>query len=297
MSFRSWSLSSYQTQTRLFLVPYLLGTLVLVVLPALATVAISFTEYNAIRPPTWVGLENFAKVLSSPLVRLSLRNSFLFVLLAVPLRILGALLLALLLQPAGRHLGFFRTSVYIPTIIPETAYALIWLWVFNPLYGPLNAFLNWLGLPVVGWLVEPQSAQLAMVVMALFQIGEGFIVALVALRTIPRSLYEAATVDGANKWQSFWRITLPLIVPWLLLLSLRDLVVSLQNTFAPTFIMTYGGPYYATTYVPLLLYELGFDFFKFGEAAALLVVFYVLTGLLAIGMINLVGLGRQADIA
>jgi multiple sugar transport system permease protein len=267
---------------------------ILVALPALATVAIAFTDYDAVRPPTWVGLGNFRRLFDSPLVRLSLHNTVIFLVLAVPLRLLGALSLALFLQPRRRLFGLHRTAVYLPTIVPEAAYALIWLWILNPVYGPLNMFLRALGLPDPAWLAEPTTARLAIVIMSIFQIGEGFVVLLTGLQGIPRVLYDSATVDGANGWQSFTRITLPLLMPWLALLTFRDLLVSLQNTFAPSFIMTYGGPYYATTFVPLLVYELSFDFADLGLASALLIVTYTLVGFLALGILNIVG-GARGD--
>jgi multiple sugar transport system permease protein len=287
---------SYQAQLRLFLLPYLVGTLFLVVLPALATVVIAFTKYNAIAPPRWVGLNNFAELFASPLVRLSLQNTLIFVVLAVPLRLVGAFALALLLQQRGGLSGLYRSAVYLPTIIPEAAYALIWLWILNPVYGPLNAVLAWLGLPTPAWLAEPSTARLAIVIVLAFQMGEGFIVLLAGLQNIPRSFYEAAIVDGASDWQYFWQILLPLIMPWLLLLTFRDLLASVQNTFAPSFILTYGGPYYATTFVPLLIYELAFDFFDFGLAAALLVLMYAIIGVLILGIIRLVGIGGAGDV-
>lgn len=292
-----WLLTSYDGQVRLFLLPFLLGSLLLIVLPALITVVVAFTKYNAIQPPTWVGLDNFRTLLASPLARLSLRSSLQFIFLAVALRILGALLLALLLQPGGRLFGGLRAAVYLPTIIPEGAYALIWLWILNPLYGPLNALLHGLGLSGPDWLLEPTTARLSFVLMALFTIGEGMIVLLVGLKTIPKVYYEVARVDGANAWHSFWRISLPLLTPWLLVLTFRDIVVSLQNTFTPSFVMTYGGPYYATTFIPLLLFELAFDLFDFGAAAAMMVVMYILTIMLVIGIINLVGLNTHDDVA
>jgi len=272
----------------LFLSPFFLGTLVLVVLPALATVALAFTTYYGIAPPTWAGLANLQRVTENPLIRRSLFNSMVFLGLAVPLRLLGALLLALLLQRRQRGLGLYRAAVYIPTIIPEPAYALIWLWILNPVSGPLNILLGWLGLPAPAWLAEPTTAQLAMVLMALLQIGEGFVVLLAAMQSVPQTLYEAAAVDGAGPWQSFWRITLPLIWPWLFLLLGRDLLSALQNTFTPTFMMTYGGPYYATTFVPLLVYELSFDYTDLGLASAVLLVTFVLIALLILGIYNVV---------
>ncbi|MFZ1551137.1 MAG: sugar ABC transporter permease, partial [Anaerolineae bacterium] len=285
------------TQARLFLIPFFLGSLILIVLPALITLGVAFTKYNAIQPPTWVGLNNFRALLASPLARLSLRISLQFIFLAVPLRLLGALLLALLLQQSGRLFGGLRAAVFLPTILPEGAYALIWLWILNPLYGPLNAVLHAVGLPTPDWLLDPATARMSLVLMSLFTIGEGMVLLLVGLKTIPRVIYEAARVDGANAWQSFWRISLPLLTPWLLLLTFRDIVVSLQNTFTPSFVMTYGGPYYATTFVPLLVFELAFDLFDFGLAAAMTVILYLLTSLLVVGIVNLVGLNRHDDIA
>jgi multiple sugar transport system permease protein len=291
-----WLLTTYNGQVWLFLLPFLLGSFLLVALPALVSMGIAFTHYNAIEPPRWAGLDNFRRLLESPLARLSLRSSLQFLFLAAPARLLGALGMALLLQRGGRFFIGARAAAYLPTIIPEGAYALLWLWLLNPLFGPLNLVLGWLGLSQPQWLVEPGPTRMAFVLMALFTIGEGMVVLLVGLRTIPKAYYEAAWVDGAGALYTFTRITLPLLLPWLLLLILRDLVVSLQNTFIPSFVMTYGGPYYATTYVPLLLYELAFDFFDFGLAAALLVTSYILTGLLVIGIINLVGLDEQGHV-
>ena len=292
----AWSLPRYEAQVRLFLVPFFLGSLILIVLPALITLGVAFTKYNAIQPPTWVGLDNFRALLASPLARLSLRISLQFIFLAVPLRLLGALFLALLLQPAGRLFGGLRAAVFLPTILPEGAYALIWLWILNPLYGPMNAVLHAVGLPTPPWLLNPDTARMSLALMSLFTIGEGMVMLLVGLKTIPNVIHEAARVDGASAWQSFWRISLPLLTPWLLLLTFRDIVVSLQNTFTPSFVMTYGGPYYATTFAPLLLFELAFDLFDFGLAAALAVVLYLLTSLLVMGIMNLVGLNQHDDV-
>lgn len=285
----------YQSQLRLFLFPYLLGTFILVLLPALFTFGMAFTEFNGVARPQWDGLTNFQRLWESPVVRLSLRNSLIFLLLAVPLRLLAALALALLLQQRERLFGFYRAAIYLPTVIPEAAYALLWLWIFNPFYGPLNMALGWLGLPPPDWLGDPTTAILAIVLMSCFQIGEGFVVLIAGLQNIPRSLYEAARVDGANNWQAFWRITLPLIFPWMLLLVVRDIVMSLQNTFTPTYILTYGGPYYATTFVPLLVYEIAFDLFDFGLAAAVMVVTYLILSWLILGLINAVGGWRRYE--
>lgn len=285
----------YHTQLRLFFSPYLVGTLLLVALPALAAGWIAFNRYSAIAPPVWAGVDNFRAMWASAFVRSGLRNSLIFVLTAVPLRMLGALGLALLLQRRGRSFGLLRAAIYLPTIIPEVAYALIWLWIFNPLYGPLNTILSGLGLVGPDWLAEPGTARLAIVIMLAFQIGEGFVILLAGLQNIPHAYFESAEVDGASPWQKFWGITLPLLLPVLLLLTFRDLIVSLQATFTPAFVMTYGGPYYATTFAPLLIYELAFDFFDFGMASAAMLVLYLLLALVMAGILNLIDGFKVSD--
>ncbi|MCI0520937.1 MAG: sugar ABC transporter permease [Chloroflexi bacterium] len=263
------------------LAPYLAGALLLVCLPALLSFAISLTRYDALSPPVWAGLQNFVDVYYEPLFWVALNNSLFYIVLAVPLRVLGALALALLLNKPRRGVGFYRAAVYLPSIIPETAYALIWLWIFNPLYGPLNLLLSSLGLPTPAWLVEPATARPALVLMSLFQIGEGFVVLLAGLRDISPECIDSAKVDGANRWQLFRWVTLPLLAPWLTLLTFRDVILSLQSTFTPAYIMTGGGPYYRTFFAPLLIYEEAFDRFRFGQGAAvMLLVFLVTLGLL-----------------
>jgi len=292
----SRKLSSFQRSLRWYVLPFLLGTSFLVILPALATVVIAFTEYNAVAPPVFNGFNNFRKLFASSYVRISVYNTIFFLVLAVPARVLGALFLAMLLRRKSRVFGIYRAVVYLPTIIPEIAYALIWLWILNPLYGPVNIFLTAIGLPAPAWLVDPNLARISIVLVLSFQIGEGFIILLAGLQNIPQSLYEAARVDGANGWQAFWRITLPMLSPWLLLLTFRDMLASLQNTFTPSFVMTYGGPYYATVFAPLLIYELSFDFFDFGMSAAFMIGIYLMILLVVLVIFNLVGQkGKDAD--
>ena len=281
--------TTFRRQLWLMLAPYLIGTAILTVVPALATLIVAFSSYAPNTPFTFNGVDNFANLWASPLIRLSLRNSLIFLVTAVPLRTAIALGLALLLQSERRFFAAYRTAIYLPTIIPEAAYALLWLWILNPLYGPINMILAMLRLPAPAWLTEPSTALAAMIIMSLFQVGEGFVVVLAGLQSIPRYLKDAARVDGAGSWLTFRHVTWPLLLPWLLILSFRDLIVALQNTFAPTFIMTYGGPYYATTFVPLLIYEIAFDLFDFGLAAAVLVVLYVMVGLLIYGVFGLMG--------
>ena len=248
--------------------------------PALLSVGMAFTLYDGVSPPRWFGLRNFVLLAADPRFAIAVRNSLAFMVLAVPLRVLGALALALLLRHRRRGVGLFRAAVYLPTVVPDVAYALIWLWILNPFYGPLNLALAALGLPTPAWLAQADTALPALAFMSVFQLGEGFVLLLAGLGSLPRDYYDSAAVDGAAPWQQFGFITLPLLVPWLALLTVRDVILSFQSTFVPAVVMTGGDPYYATLFLPLLLYKEAFDNFRFGQGAALMLALLVGTALL-----------------
>jgi multiple sugar transport system permease protein len=163
----------------------------------------------------------------------------------------------------------YRTAAYLPTVVPDVAYALLWLWLLNPLYGPINVTLRELGFDEPRWLTNPADAQQAIVLMSLFQLGEGFLVALATRQGLPRELYELASLERASALYVFRRVTLPLMAPVLLLLALRDTIFSFQANFVPALIVTEGGPPpYATTYLPLFAYRNAFEYLRYGYAAA-----------------------------
>jgi len=259
------------------LLPYLVGTLLLIGLPALISGVLAFTTYDALTPPVFVGFANFRLLAADPIVTTAISNSLVFIVLAVPLRILGALALAMLLFRPRRGAGGYRAAAYLPTVIPDVAFALIWLWIFNPLFGPVNVALGALGLPQPGWLADAETARYPFVIMSVFQIGEGFVVLLAALRGLPRAYFDAGAVDGAGRWALFRYLTLPLMLPWLALLTFRDIILSFQWTFTPSFVMTGGDPYYATMFIPLVIYEEAFDRFRFGTGSALMLVTFLLS--------------------
>lgn len=275
-------MTSSRRQSLALLTPYLLGALLLVALPAGISFALAFTRYNGITPPVFNDIQNFQYLRLEPLAWVAIINSLLFIAQAVPLRILAALGLALLLNRPRRGIGVYRAAAYLPTVIPDAAYALTWMWILNPIYGPLNLILAALGLPTPAWLADQHWALRGIVLMSLFQIGEGFVVLLAGLRHIPREYYDAARVDGASGLQQFFSISLPLLSPWLILLSIRDIALSFQNTFTPAYLMTRGGPYYATYFAPLMIYDEAFDGFHFGIASALMLVIFAATLLLSL---------------
>jgi multiple sugar transport system permease protein len=271
------------------LAPYLLGTAALVGLPGVLALALAFARYDALSAPSWVGLANFRAVAEDPLFWIAARNSLLFVVLTVPLRLLGALTLALLLARRRRGSGLYRAAVYLPTVIPEVPYALLWLWIVNPVYGPLNLMLGSLGLPTPAWLVHGDTALAVMVVIAAFQLGEGFVVLLAGLQDVPDELYAVAAIDGAGPWRSFASVTLPLLAPWLVLVTLRDIMVSAHATFAPAYLMTGGGPDYATLFLPLHIYNVAFGALGFGSATAMTLLLLLGTGSLLLLVYHAVG--------
>jgi multiple sugar transport system permease protein len=263
------------------LVPYLSGLALLIALPAGIAFALALFEYDLIRSPRFVGLDNLRELLRDDVFRIALRNSLAFAAIAVPLRLAGALALALLMHRRFRGVGAYRTSVYLPTVVPDVAYALVWLWIFNPLYGPLNLALVALGVPAPQWQTDAGAAQWAIVIMSLFQLGEGFLIALAARQSLPEELYELAVVEAAGPVYTFRRLTLPLMAPTLALLVFRDTIFSFQFNFVPALLVTGGGPPpYSTTYLPLFVYQTGFEYLRYGYAAAATLAMFVVTALI-----------------
>lgn len=288
---------SWRAGLWVLLLPYLVGTLILVGLPALMSGVLAFTSFDALTPPVFVGFANFRLLAADPTVATAIGNSLVFIALAVPLRILGALGLALLLLRPRRGVGGYRAAAYLPTVIPDVAFALIWLWIFNPLFGPVNLALDALGLPLPGWLADAETARYPFVIMSLFQIGEGFVVLLAALRGLSPEYFDAAAVDGAGRWAAFRYLTLPLLLPWLALLTFRDIILSFQWTFTPSFVMTGGDPYYSTLFLPLLVYEEAFDRFRFGPGSALMLLTFLLSAAIIVGIYALFrARGYTADV-
>lgn len=265
-------------QLILMMLPYVAGLSILVVLPTIAAIPLAFTTFNAFEPPVYTGLDNFRELVTDPIFRISLENSLVFMLIAAPLRLIGALLFALLLNRPGKLIGASRAAVYLPTVVPDVAWALVWLWILNPLFGPLNQILAIAGIQGPAWGVEAWPARVAIIIMLVWQLGEGFVLTLAALQDVPGELYEQSAVDGSGNWTAFWRITLPLIAPLLLIFLMRDTILTLQTNFVPALLVTNGGPNYATTYLPLQIYTTAFDFLRFGYAASMTTALIAITG-------------------
>jgi multiple sugar transport system permease protein len=272
-----------------FLAPYAVAVALLIVLPALLNVGYAFTDHTGLtRDPQFTGLANVRRLTEDRFLLDSLEASLFHVALAVPVRLVAAVGLALLLaapRPGGR---WFRTAVYLPTVIPDVALAVLFLWVLNPLYGPLNQLLGLVGHPGFTWLADPTTARLGVVLMLAFPIGEGFVVVLAARRLLDGRLYEAAALEGCGPFGQMRRITLPLLAPVLVLLAVRDVILTLQVNFVPAYVLTDGRPANATLYLPVYIFDQVFEFSGFAYGSLITILLTVVTAGVIAGLLTMV---------
>lgn len=256
-------------------VPLAAGVVLLLIVPMLVTLGIAFTQYDGLSPIRFVGLEQFRALAADPLFRTALANSLWIAVTGVPLRIALALGLALLLHRVRARRA--QAAVFLPMAVPDIAWAILWLWIANPLFGPLAWLLSALGVRADIWLLDPAWARALIVLITLFLIGEVFVVLHAARAEIPERYYDVAALEGANVVTQFCRITLPLLLPALVFLSARDFALTMQTSFAPALIVTKGGPQYGTLFLPLYAWQTGFEYLRFGLAAAQTLVMLGLT--------------------
>jgi len=252
----------------LFLSPWILGFLIFLAGPMIASFYLSFTRYKVIEAPVWVGLANYQRMFSDELFYHSLGVTLTYTAISVPLGIVVALVVALLLNQKLIASGLFRTIFYLPSIISGVAVAIVFAWIFNFRFGVLNFLLSLIGIPGPNWLGSPRWALWAFVVMSLWGIGGTVVIFLAALQGVPQPLYEAAEIDGANSWRRFWHITVPMISPAILFVLIMGVIGTFQ-TFTQSYIMTGGGPANATLFYLLYLYRNAFNWFEMGYASAL----------------------------
>ncbi|MCD6289433.1 MAG: sugar ABC transporter permease [Anaerolineae bacterium] len=260
----------------LFISPWLLGFLMFVLGPFIASFYLSFTTYSILQPGKWVGLQNYTRALSrEPLFWKSLGNTAYYVIGAVPLRIILGFILALLLNVQVRGLTLWRTLFYVPSITPLVATTVLWLYLLNPKFGLINYALSLLHISPVPWLTSPKWSKPALILMSVWWVGGNMVIFLAGLQGIPQHLYEAAELDGANALRRLWHITIPMMTPTIYF----NLVINIINTFqvfVQAFIMTDGGPLNSTRFYMLYLYDNAFRFFKMGYASALAWILFLI---------------------
>lgn len=267
-----------------FISPWIFGFILFTAGPIFYSIYLSGTTSTLLSPPQWIGLENYERVITDdPLFFASLLNTMYYVVIAVPLGMLVALSLALLLHEKLRGLSFFRTVFFLPSITNMVAVSVLWLWIFNPEFGLLNTALHAVGIDGPLWLQSEAWAKPSLILMSLWGVGGGVIIFLSALQGVPRELYEAAALDGANARRRFFRITVPMISPAIFFSLVMSLIGSFQ-VFTQAFVMTgaaqpgsEGGPNNATLFYVLYLYKKAFQEFKMGYASALAwILFFII---------------------
>lgn len=266
--------------------PWLIGCLAFTLLPVAMTLYFSFTDYPILERPLWTGLDNFKALLTDPVFALVLKNTLIYAALSIPLQTVAALAVAALLNNPLKGVGFYRAAVFVPAIVPTVACAMIWYWLFNGELGLVNQGLRMVGglLPAAvasalpeglrdllagpAWLSTSGWAMAALVVVSVWNIGQSVVIYLAAMQDVPKSLYEAASIDGAGPVRRFITVTLPGVSP----VVLFNVVTGLINTwqvFAVPYIMTEGGPDRSTLFYSMYLYQAGFIYQKLGYAGAL----------------------------
>lgn len=261
-----------------FASPWIIGFAVFIAYPIAASLYYSFCAYDAIRPPRWVGLENYHRLFAEDdLFWKALGNTLYMVVLGLPLGLVAALGIALLLNQKRRGMAVYRTIYYLPSITPVVATSILWLWLLNPQIGLVNVILGRLGVDhPPGWLTDPAWAKAALILMGLWGAGGSMVIYLASLQDVPQSLYEAAAIDGAGALSRFRHVTLPMISPVILFNLIMGLIGSFQY-FTQAYVMTSGGPQDATMFYALHLFNRAFLDFQMGYASAMAWILFVIT--------------------
>ncbi len=253
----------------LFLTPFFLGLLFFILGPVLAALAISFSTWDLLSPPRFVGLANYREMFADRLFLIALKNTVYFTVVSVPLTLLLALGLAAMMNRKLRGISVFRAIFFFPVTASIVAVSLLWAWMYTPDFGIINYALAQVGIPKVKWLVDPTTAMPSIILMTIWRsLGFNIVVFLAGLQSIPKDLYEAAELDGAGSWDRFRQITVPLLTPTIFFAGIMALISSFQ-VFEQTYIMTQGGPGNATLTLVYLIFQNGFTYLRMGYASAL----------------------------
>ncbi|MFF2909795.1 carbohydrate ABC transporter permease [Paenibacillus sp. NPDC057934] len=254
-----------------FILPWLLGLVIFTLGPMIFSLILSFSKWDVItgvESIQFVGFDNFKAIFHDELFYQSLKVTFIFALVSVPLFQVASILIALLLNMRSRGMKFFRLIFFMPSVIPAVATSMMWVMIFNPEYGILNKALAWFGIQGPAWLQDPSYALGALIVMGLWGVGNTIIIYLSGLQGVPEDLYEAGQLDGAGPFRKFFSITLPMITPTVFFNLIMGIIGGFQY-FTQAFVMTNGGPLNSTLFYNLYLYNKAFMEFDMGYASAL----------------------------
>lgn len=265
----------------LFISPWIVGFFVFLVYPVFSNFHLGMTDYSGFGEPQWIGLGNYQELFRDPLFWTSLYNTFYYVILAVPLGVAVAIVLALAMSQKVREVSVYRALLYIPSIAPVFALSMMLIWILNPRFGLFNYILGLFHIPAINWLGDTRFSKLAIVLVAQFGAGQIALIFLAALRAIPSNLYDAASLDGAGPWKKFWHVTLPLLTPTILYDIIIGIGLGLQ-VFVPAYIMTDGGPLNSTMFTALYIYKNAFEYGRVGFAAAVSGLLFLINATFAI---------------
>ncbi len=271
----------------LFILPWGIGFLAFVIGPVIASLILSFMDYEIVVPPRWVGIDNFVQLFTADeRFGMSMGNTAYYVLFYVPLHMVVALGLALLLNQKVGAMPVYRTLYYIPSIVPAVASSILWVWILQPEWGMLNSLLGLVGIKGPLWLASLTWSKPALILMALWGTGSAMIICLAGLQGVPQHLYEAAAIDGASVLQRFRHITLPMLSSTLFFMLILGVIGSFQ-VFTAAYIMTGGGPAESTLFYMLYLYRRAFTFLDMGYASAMAWILFLIVLALTIAQFRL----------
>ncbi|HHV93086.1 MAG TPA: sugar ABC transporter permease [Firmicutes bacterium] len=271
-----------------FISPWLLGFIAFSGGPIIASAVISFTDWNILSTPKFVGLANYQRLVNDPLVWKALGNTIYYTIGSVILMTVASLLTAILLNQELRGVRFFRTLYFLPSVTSGVAIAILFAWMYNPEFGIINYMLYKIGIVGPNWLFDEFWAMPAIIFMSLWTIGSNMMIILAGLQDIPQSLVEAARLDGANWWQEFRYVTIPMLSPVLFLVIITSTINSFQ-VFLQPYVMTEGGPGNATLVLVLYLYQNAFLWWKMGYGAAIAWILAVIILILTLIQFRLAG--------
>jgi multiple sugar transport system permease protein len=259
----------------LFVSPWILGFLLWTLYPLTSSFYYSLTRYDLLRDPIFVGLENYSEIFTrDPLFGKVTFNTLYYVGLSAPFGVAAAFLMASLLNTEIKGRSLFRAIFFFPAIIPAFVTAVVWAFLVNVQYGAINGTLQALGLPVIPFIANPDYAKPTLILIHIWAQGNAIVIFLATLQEVPRSLYEAATVDGANAWHKFWNVTIPMTTPVILFNLVIGLIYGFQNFTLP-WLLTAGGPNNATELYTIFLYRNAFIYLRMGKASALAWILFV----------------------
>lgn len=271
----------------LFALPWFIGFSAFIAGPVIASLVLSFTNYEVVTSPRFVGISNYKSLLQDPLCWKSLYNTMYMVIVGVPLQIIVPLSVALLLNKEVKGISWYRTCYYLASIMPMVASSILWLWILDANFGILNTTLSTMGIQGPNWLGDPAWAKLGITLMLVWAAtGSNMIIYLAGLKAVPEQLYEAARIDGANWWQLFWNVTIPMLTPALFFTLIMGLVSTFQ-IFTQAYIMTEGGPVNSTLFYVYYLYNNAFAYFKMGYASALAWILFLVIFVITISQLKL----------